>query len=123
MKRYIGWNAVRMTIPPYGDNTLMNNALSSLLALLLSLAMTASASASSCDTVVCMAGKVQGQSGGNDCDQAIKDFFAIKRYHHGHLDLGPTSDARRQFLDQCPDSQKQNSSSIDEIISRFGTME
>ncbi|MFP3558193.1 TrbM/KikA/MpfK family conjugal transfer protein [Paraburkholderia sp. SIMBA_049] len=101
----------------------MKKALSPLLALLLGLSVTASASASSCDTVICMAGKVQGQSGGSDCNQAIKDFFSIKRYHHGHLDLGPTSDARRQFLDQCPDSQKQNSSSVDEIISRFGTME
>ena len=78
--------------------------------------------ASSCDTLMCMAGKVQGQSGGNDCDQPIKDFFAIKRFHHGHLDLGPTSDARRQFLDQCPGSQ-QNASSIDGIISQFGTTE
>lgn len=78
--------------------------------------------ASSCDTLICMAGKVHGQTGGGDCDQPIKDFFAIKRYHHGHLDLGPTSDARRQFLDQCPGSQ-QNASNIDGIISQFGTAE
>ncbi|SEF11314.1 TrbM protein [Burkholderia sp. WP9] len=101
----------------------MKKDLSTLLALLLGLAVTVSASASSCNTVICMAGQVQGQSGGSDCDQAIRDFFAIKRYHHGHLDLGPTSDARRQFLNECPDSQQQNSSSVDEIISRFGTME
>lgn len=99
----------------------MKKALSPLLALLLGLSVTAGAWASSCDTVICMAGKVQGQSGGDDCNQAIKDFFSIKRYHHGHLDLGPTSDARRQFLDQCPDSQQKNASNLDQIISLFGT--
>jgi hypothetical protein len=97
-------------------------ALSSLLALLLGLSA-AGAWASSCDTLICMAGKVQGQSGGDDCNQAIKDFFSIKKYHHGHLDLGPTSDARRQFLDQCPDSQQQNAGNVDQVISQFGTAE
>jgi hypothetical protein len=100
----------------------VKNALSPLLALLLGVSMAAPAWASSCDTLMCMAGKVQGNAGGSDCDQEIKDFFAIKRYHHGHLDLGPTSDARRQFLDQCPGSQ-QNANNVDEIISRFGTVE
>ncbi|BCZ85741.1 hypothetical protein PTKU64_94160 (plasmid) [Paraburkholderia terrae] len=100
----------------------MKKALSFLLAILLGLSATTVASASSCESLICMAGKVQGQSGGDDCNQAIKDFFSIKRYHHGHLDLGPTSDARRQFLDQCPGSQ-QNAGSLDEIMSQFGTVE
>lgn len=100
----------------------MKKALSPLLALLLGLSMTAPAWASSCDTLVCMAGKMQGQSGGDNCNQPIKDFFSIKKYHHGHLDLGPTSDARRQFLNQCPGSQ-QNASNVDGIIGQFGTME
>lgn len=98
----------------------MKKALSPLLALLLGLSMTGPAWASSCDTLMCMAGKVNGQSGGDDCNQPIKDFFSIKKYHHGHLDLGPTSDARRQFLNDCPGSQ-QNASNIDGIISQFGT--
>jgi hypothetical protein len=98
----------------------MKKALSSLLALLLGLSITAPSWASSCDTLMCMAGKLQGQSGGDDCNQPIKDFFSIKKYHHGHLDLGPTSDARRQFLNDCPGSQ-QNASNIDGIISQFGT--
>ncbi|MDR5781243.1 TrbM/KikA/MpfK family conjugal transfer protein [Caballeronia sp. LZ065] len=100
----------------------MKKALSVVLTVLLGVSVTELASASSCDSLMCMAGKVQGQSGGGGCDQPIKDFFSIKRYHHGHLDLGPTSDARRQFLDQCPGSQ-QNASSIDGIISQFGTIE
>ena len=100
----------------------MTNARSVVLMMLLGVSVTVPAWATSCDTLMCMAGKVQGQSGGGDCDQPIKDFFAIKRFHHGHLDLGPTSDARRQFLDQCPGSQ-QNASTIDEIISQFGTTE
>lgn len=100
----------------------MKKALSTVLMVLLGASMTAPALASSCDTLVCMAGKVRGQSGGDDCNQPIKDFFSIKKYHHGHLDLGPTSDARREFLTQCPGSQ-QNASSIDGIISQFGTAE
>lgn len=67
-----------------------------------------------------MSGKVNGQSGGESCDQPVKDFFSIKKYHHGHLDLEPTSDARREFLNQCPGAQ-QNASSIDAVISAFGT--
>jgi hypothetical protein len=100
----------------------MKKALSSVLVALLGASVTAPALASSCDTLVCMAGKVQGQLGGNDCNQPIKDFFSIKKYHHGHLDLGPTSDARREFLNQCPGSQ-QNASNINGIISQFGTVE
>ncbi|MEM5387849.1 TrbM/KikA/MpfK family conjugal transfer protein [Paraburkholderia phymatum] len=100
----------------------MKKALSFLLALLLGLFAATVASASSCESLICMAGKAQGQPGGDDCNQAIRDFFSIRRYHHGHLDLGPTRDARRQFLDQCPGSQ-QNASSVDEIISQFGTVE
>jgi hypothetical protein len=100
----------------------MNKALSSILAFALGVSVAVSAQASSCDTLMCMAGKVNGQSGGDSCNQPIKDFFSIKKYHHGHLDLGPTSDARRQFLNDCPGSQ-QNASNIDGIISQFGTSE
>lgn len=98
-------------------------ALSSILALMLCASLPAVAWASPCDTLVCMMGKATGQSGGDGCNQAIKDFFSIKRYHHGHLDLGPTSDARRQFLDQCPDAQQANASNVDQIIGLFGTIE
>jgi hypothetical protein len=98
-------------------------ALSSVLALMLCASIPAVAWASSCDTLVCMMGQVTGQSGGSGCDQPIKDFFSIKRYHHGHLDLGPTSDARRQFLEQCPDGQQQNASNVDQIIGRFGSLD
>jgi hypothetical protein len=98
-------------------------ALSSVLALMLGALLPAAAWASACDTLVCMAGKAAGQSGGDSCDQPIKDFFAIKRYHHGHLDLGPTSDARRQFLNQCPDGQQKNAGNVDQIINIFGALE
>ncbi|AKK25113.1 TrbM/KikA/MpfK family conjugal transfer protein [Pandoraea oxalativorans] len=101
-------------------------ALSSILALVLGalgVSLPAAAFAAPCDTLVCMAGKAAGQSGGNNCDQPIKDFFAIQRHHHGHLDLGPTSDARRQYLNQCPDKQQANAANIDQIIERFGTVE
>ncbi|TXC85480.1 conjugal transfer protein [Paraburkholderia azotifigens] len=76
----------------------MKKALSSVLALLLGLSATTVASASSCESLICMAGKVQGQSGGDDCNQAIKDFFSIKRYHHGHLDLGRQAMHAGSFL-------------------------
>jgi hypothetical protein len=100
-----------------------NKPLAPVLALLLGAFVSAPVMASPCDTLICMTGKVLGQSGGDSCDQPIKDFFAIKRYHHGHLDLGPTSDARRQFLDQCPDGQQQNAGNVDQVINIFGTLE
>lgn len=98
-------------------------ALASVLALMLGASVPAAAWAAPCETLVCMMGKVAGQSGGDSCDQPIKDFFSIKRYHRGHLDLGPTSDERRKFLNQCPDEQHKNSGAVDQIISLFGTLE
>lgn len=98
-------------------------ALSFLLALMLSASLSAAAWASPCDTLVCMTGKVTGQSGGDGCHQAIKDFFSIRREHRGHFDPDPTSNARRQFLDQCPDAQQANASNVDQIIGLFGRVE
>lgn len=98
-------------------------ALSSILALMLCASMPVAAWASPCDTLVCMMGKATGQSGGDGCNQAIKDFFSIRRYHRGDFDPDPTSNARRQFLDQCPDAQQANASNVDQIIGLFGTIE
>ncbi|MEN8517777.1 TrbM/KikA/MpfK family conjugal transfer protein [Burkholderia sp. RS02] len=96
---------------------------SSALALVLCASLPTAVWASSCDTLVCMMGKATGQSGGSDCDQAIKDFFSIKRFHRGDFDPDPTSNARRQFLNQCPDAQHANAGNVDQIIGLFGKVE
>ncbi|KAF1008125.1 MAG: TrbM/KikA/MpfK family conjugal transfer protein (plasmid) [Burkholderia sp.] len=82
-----------------------------------------SAYASPCDSFMCMAGKVQGGAG-SSCNSAINDFFGIIKWHHGHLDKGATSDARRSFLKQCPGTdQPANAAMIDTIISQFGAVQ
>jgi hypothetical protein len=93
-----------------------------ILALLLGASLAVPAWASPCDTFLCMVGKVEGQSGGDSCTSAISDFFAIQKFHNGHLDLGPTSDARRDYLQSCPGAQ-QNTHKVDSVINMFGNVE
>ncbi|RQR22928.1 IncN plasmid KikA protein [Burkholderia sp. Bp9143] len=98
-------------------------ALSCALALILGLSGPLVAFASPCDSLVCMTGKAMGQSGGDNCNKPISDFLSIKKFHHGHLDLSATSDARRQFLNECPDANQSNAGNVDQVISLFGAME
>ena len=54
-----------------------------------------------CGAVLCLAGLMQGGSGGRECSQYETNYFSIVRYHHGHFDLSGTSSARGDFLNQC----------------------
>ena len=54
-----------------------------------------------CGAVLCLAGLMKGGNGGGGCSRYEASYFSIVRYHHGHFDLGGTSSARGDFLNQC----------------------
>jgi hypothetical protein len=70
-----------------------------------------------CETVLCMYGKVTGNSGGSECSSPEKAFFDIvKKNKHGFLP-SHTADARKDFLLQC---KAADPAAISQIISKFG---
>ncbi|MGK3115994.1 TrbM/KikA/MpfK family conjugal transfer protein [Candidatus Pantoea formicae] len=87
---------------------------SSLLALS---SLPAHASSDPCEVVLCMYGKVTGNSGGSDCSSAESTFFDIvKKNKHGFL-ADHTSDARKDFINQCTTAPAEY---INSIISKYG---
>lgn len=73
-----------------------------------------------CEVVICMMGKVTGQSGGDDCNDAIKSFFDIREYgKHGVFLPWKTADARKAMLGQC---KAADPSDISKIIAGFGSI-
>ena len=59
--------------------------------------------ADSCESLLCMAGKLQGQAGGSDCNGPIGDYFSILKFgKRGRFDPGKTAAARLSFLTSCP---------------------
>jgi hypothetical protein len=59
------------------------------------------ASADSCKTVLCMYGKLTGNSGGSECSSAEADYFNIIKKKHGDISWSRTATARGQFLNSC----------------------
>lgn len=59
------------------------------------------ASADSCKTVICMYGKLTGNSGGSECSSAEADYFDILMKKHGKINWNSTATARGQFLNSC----------------------
>lgn len=55
-----------------------------------------------CETVLCMAGVLQGKGTVAGCDGPVADFYDIEVKKHGKFKPGATEDARRQFVNQCP---------------------
>ncbi len=75
-----------------------------------------------CKVIMCMAGKLTGDSGGSECNSAEAAFFNIvKKNKHGFLP-NHTRDARKAFLNECPDNGEggSNQSMISQIISKYG---
>ncbi|SAL78487.1 hypothetical protein AWB67_05270 [Caballeronia terrestris] len=77
-----------------------------------------------CQSLICMAGKVQGGIHGNGnsqdgCSQGIGDFLSIIETHNGHMDLTATPKARRDYLNSCPGAAA-DASAVDSVISKFG---
>nr|BCU00372.1 hypothetical protein [uncultured bacterium] len=55
-----------------------------------------------CETVLCMAGMLQGKGVVTGCDGPVSDFFDIVKKKHGSFKPDATQDARREFVNQCP---------------------
>lgn len=55
-----------------------------------------------CESLLCMAGKLQGQNGGAACSGPIADYFNIVKYgKHRKFSLSSTVAARLNFLNSC----------------------
>jgi hypothetical protein len=73
-----------------------------LVSLLLILATSAAQASNPCETLLCMAGKIQGKSGGSNCSQPISDYFSIIKFgKRGRFSPGKTAVARLSFLNSC----------------------
>ncbi|WP_210532033.1 hypothetical protein [Pantoea ananatis] len=70
-----------------------------------------------CEMVMCMWGKVTGNSGGDDCKGPEKAFFDKVKKKKGKFSPSETADARKEMLMGCKGADP---SSIAEIISKFG---
>lgn len=58
--------------------------------------------AGSCETLLCMAGKLAGQSGGSACSAPISDYFNIIKFgKHWKFSPSSTAAARLNFLNGC----------------------
>ncbi len=65
--------------------------------------------ANPCETLLCMAGKLQGQSGGSSCSQPISDYFSIIQYgKHWRFSPSKTAAARLSYLNSCPSAGSAN---------------
>ncbi|MBW3779591.1 conjugal transfer protein [Aeromonas veronii] len=71
-----------------------------------------------CEVVICMMGKVTGQSGGDACKDAIRSFFDIREFgRKGRFSPAQTANARKGMLGQCKAARPRE---INQIISKFG---
>lgn len=75
---------------------------------LLSIALTASPVISqaaddmdACESVLCLAGLLQGESGGSACDGAIEDYFSIQVFKRGSFKPSATQKKRGNYLNGC----------------------
>lgn len=76
---------------------------------------------SACETVLCLAGPFQGQSGGSKCDDPFKRYFSIKEEDDmGDFDPGKTAESRMNFLNGC---QSSNSNWKKSINDKYGSIE
>ena len=71
-----------------------------------------------CEVVLCMFGKVTGNSGGSECSSAEKAFFNINSFKKkGRFDPSKTSNMRKALLGEC---KAADPAAIAKIISQFG---
>jgi hypothetical protein len=55
-----------------------------------------------CGALLCLAGAMGGQGGGQACAGYMAKYFGIVDWRHGHMDLVATAKDRLAFLNQCP---------------------
>lgn len=71
-----------------------------------------------CEVVLCMFGKVTGNSDGSECSSAEKAFFNINSFKKkGRFDPSKTSNMRKALLGEC---KAADPAAIAKIISQFG---
>lgn len=70
-----------------------------------------------CEAVVCLAGKIAGQSGGSACNGSINKYFSIVVKKRGKFNPSRTADARNSWLSQC---STDTSGSISRINAKYG---
>lgn len=89
--------------------------------MVLTIALSCGYASDSCQAVLCLAGKLQSNSGGTACDASIATYFAIKRFtNEGNFDAALTSAARLHYLQGCPTAQPEW---IERINDAFGGVE
>lgn len=71
-----------------------------------------------CETVLCMAGMLQGEGIVSGCDGPVADFFDIVKFKRGKFKPSATKDARSQFVSSCPT----NNGWADKITDKYGTV-
>ena len=71
-----------------------------------------------CETVLCMAGMLQGKGIVKGCDGPVSDFFSIIQKKNGKFKASRTADARRKFVNQCPTPGGWG----DKITDKYGTV-
>lgn len=75
---------------------------SSVFAIALAIQVTPAFAKDPCETVLCMAGMLQGKNIVTGCDGPVADFFDIVKKKKGKFKPDATQDARREFVNQCP---------------------
>ena len=76
-----------------------------------------------CASLLCLAGKLQGQAGGDSCSGPIKDYFGIVVYgRHDSFNGSGTASARSGYLNQCNDGGS-NQSVKSGIGSAYGALQ
>lgn len=82
-----------------------------------SAAVTPAHAADACESVICLYGKMTGNSGGGECKSSEIAFFNIVKKKKGSIRWDKTFDARMSFLNQCSSADP---SAISKIMSKFG---
>jgi hypothetical protein len=80
-------------------------------------AQTAQAGDTPCDMVMCLGGRVAGESGGSGCSSAEKKYFSIIATKHGKFSPSRTAKERDKELRKCSSGNEDN---VSKIGDKFG---
>lgn len=112
--------AARQAVPDKARNS-SQRARQCLMVTLLSLAVFTTSPAFAkdpCKTVLCMFGKLTGNSGGSECSSAERDYFNIEIKRKGKIRWDRTSAARGDFLNSCPAADQGFNKKINDTFGR-----
>lgn len=71
----------------------------------------------SCETVLCMWGKLNGEVD-PQCEPPIQDYFDIIKRKHGKIKWSTTSDARQKYLNDCGAADRTKTKAINDVYGR-----